>query len=441
MWFGTYSDGLYILKGKELLHYGKENGLLTNTSVTLTEDQNNKVWFGTQKGIYIFENYNLSDILTTDDGLMTDIIYALAAYKDKILIGTPDGLGIYSSDRFRFFTTTDGLASNDISSHKMIVRDNGTVFFATNYGFTKFNVDELLNRNTEYNFVLSEIIADDDLTSINYFNSGKDFTELVFPALTGRISFGFSPIDYSDLSFVYRYKYSLNGVESDWILNSHPFIDNYDCAPGQYKYTIQAKAFGGDWQTIDMISFFINYPFYRTSVFYGILILGIIISMISIFISRKKAEQDKIRNKYKTSSLSTEKRILLRDNLEKVISEKQLYKDPELTLQRLSEELGVSKEYISQVINSEFQQNFNDYINKKRILEATNLLKINGKEGLQILQIAYEVGFNNKSSFNNAFKKFMNVTPSEYRKLHTNTKKLRFTSTGSPNFRYHSLIK
>lgn len=64
--------------------------------------------------------------------------------------------------------------------------------------------------------------------------------------------------------------------------------------------------------------------------------------------------------------------------------------------------------------------NFFEYINSLRITEAMELLKDKGKSRLTIIEVAYQVGFNNKVSFNAAFKKQTGVTPTEYRKQHLN---------------------
>ncbi|WP_449397875.1 helix-turn-helix domain-containing protein [Chryseobacterium wanjuense] len=68
------------------------------------------------------------------------------------------------------------------------------------------------------------------------------------------------------------------------------------------------------------------------------------------------------------------------------------------------------------MINAGFQKNFFQYVNEYRIEHAKKLLKDNSKNKLSILGIAYESGFNSKTSFNTTFKKLTNQTPSEFKK-------------------------
>jgi AraC-like DNA-binding protein len=91
-----------------------------------------------------------------------------------------------------------------------------------------------------------------------------------------------------------------------------------------------------------------------------------------------------------------------------------IYLDPLLTLDRLAKKMNVSERILSQVINECAGKNFNDFINHYRINEAKSLIIRNSYTN--ILTVAYEVGFNSKSTFNTAFKKFTHMTPTEFRR-------------------------
>lgn len=120
--------------------------------------------------------------------------------------------------------------------------------------------------------------------------------------------------------------------------------------------------------------------------------------------------------KYKNSGLPKTLEIKLSKDLEKLMQNQQLYKLNDLKLETLAEKLNTNKHFISQVINEVYKVNFFEYINLKRIEEAKQLLRSMPKSDLNIIEVAYEVGFNNKGTFNSVFKKVTGLTPTEFRK-------------------------
>ncbi len=96
------------------------------------------------------------------------------------------------------------------------------------------------------------------------------------------------------------------------------------------------------------------------------------------------------------------------------MSEKKPYLQPEITLKRLSDELNVTPEYLSEVINNDLNKNFFDFINYYRVEEFKNQCKGESSKHLNIIGIAFNCGFNSKATFNRVFKKATGLTPSEY---------------------------
>ncbi len=122
------------------------------------------------------------------------------------------------------------------------------------------------------------------------------------------------------------------------------------------------------------------------------------------------------KEKYYKSALTEQQ---AEDNLAKLLKlmeEEKPYLDGELKLSDIAETLGISNNTLSQVINEKLQKNFYDFINDYRIATAQKLLLNPRKSHLTLLAIAFESGFNSKSSFNSVFKKQCQATPSEFRK-------------------------
>ena len=120
--------------------------------------------------------------------------------------------------------------------------------------------------------------------------------------------------------------------------------------------------------------------------------------------------------RYQRSTLTLERAGTYRQRLLDLMNSEKPYLDSELTLQKLAKAVAVSPHHLSQTINEQLNQNFIDFINAYRIEEAKRMLTDPSKKHYSILAVSEEVGFNSKSAFNTAFKKHVNMTPSEFRK-------------------------
>ena len=106
--------------------------------------------------------------------------------------------------------------------------------------------------------------------------------------------------------------------------------------------------------------------------------------------------------------------VRIRHELNKLMEEEKKYLDPELTLSETARILNTNTAYLSKVINEQGEMNFNNYINRYRIEDAKALLESGKQDFLTFEGIGKSCGFLSRSSFNKAFKKFTNLTPSEY---------------------------
>ncbi len=102
------------------------------------------------------------------------------------------------------------------------------------------------------------------------------------------------------------------------------------------------------------------------------------------------------------------------------VEEHRPYLDPQLTIQSLAHQVEMPVTELSVLINHKMGKHFFDFTNEYRIEEAKKLLKIEADQKLTVLEILYKVGFNSKSSFNTAFKKYTSMTPTQFRKSTVN---------------------
>lgn len=116
--------------------------------------------------------------------------------------------------------------------------------------------------------------------------------------------------------------------------------------------------------------------------------------------------------KYSRSALDKDRSAQIAIKIEEAMVASKLYLNSDLTLGDLAQAVGVMPNYVSQTLNETMGETFFDYINRKRIETAQVLLLESDRTAHDI---AYDVGFNARSSFYKAFRRVTGVTPSQYR--------------------------
>lgn len=130
-----------------------------------------------------------------------------------------------------------------------------------------------------------------------------------------------------------------------------------------------------------------------------------------LVLSEKTSEE-----KYQKSSMTDQSLKHVIEKLDGLIRIEKLYTNGDLKLTDVSDKLGLSSHAISQAINVAKGKRFTDYLNELRVEEAISLMRKLEYQDEKLLAIAIDSGFNNKTSFLNAFKKHVGKSPSEYRK-------------------------
>lgn len=121
--------------------------------------------------------------------------------------------------------------------------------------------------------------------------------------------------------------------------------------------------------------------------------------------------------KYEKNALTDSEKEEYIKKLKEYMDAHKPYLSPTLSLSDLANGLGMPSFALSQVLNLKAGQNFYEFINTYRIEESKRLLTQSSQNSKTILEILYQCGFNSKSVFNSAFKKYTGMTPSEFKKF------------------------
>jgi AraC-like DNA-binding protein len=99
--------------------------------------------------------------------------------------------------------------------------------------------------------------------------------------------------------------------------------------------------------------------------------------------------------------------------IQALMTDRQVYQDQDLTLNKLARKAGLSARQISEAINRASGKNVSQYVNEFRIAAACRLLTETEKS---VIEVMYAVGFQTKSNFNREFRRVTEITPLEWRK-------------------------
>jgi len=99
--------------------------------------------------------------------------------------------------------------------------------------------------------------------------------------------------------------------------------------------------------------------------------------------------------------------------LEDRLSRHEDHLNPDLKLGELADSIGTNSSVLSRVINTHYGKNFNDFINGRRCEAFRARLRTGEHQRHTLLSIALDCGFNSKSTFNRAFRKYAGISPGQ----------------------------
>ncbi|MBC2843690.1 AraC family transcriptional regulator [Winogradskyella flava] len=150
------------------------------------------------------------------------------------------------------------------------------------------------------------------------------------------------------------------------------------------------------------------------------LIFGVLIYIVS-FYNLKFPEIFKIpfpskdKNELKKKNTLDEKEIHKIESLVKAYFEiEKGYRRPELSLSILANEINTTTNKLSWVLNNIYKKAFYELVNEYRVADFSQRIHENKHKEFTLISIAFEVGFNSKSTFYKAFKEITEMTPTAY---------------------------
>lgn len=109
--------------------------------------------------------------------------------------------------------------------------------------------------------------------------------------------------------------------------------------------------------------------------------------------------------------------VLMKKKIDEIIIQGKKYRDPDYSAQKLADDLGISPFQLARLLKKEYGMAYSDIVLQLRVNEAKKHLLDPRKTNLQIEEIGLMVGFKNKVSFFQAFRKYEGGTPGKFRRI------------------------
>lgn len=387
IWLGTFNAGILRYKDGQFYPISIRNGLATDVIYNILEDERGDFWLTSDTGIHRVKKNDLNEIVEGKTERLNCISYGIS----------------------------DGMGSIECTHYKSSVLETskGEFWFASKKGISVLNPEKIKRRTLSPPNVVIEKI---DMGEQIFEGIGKEY---VFQD-SEKIGLFFTACSFAAPKRV-KFRYKLEGHDENWIQlesdeSREAFYANLD--PGSYVFRVSACNDEGIWNRNESrVSIKIRSYFTNTWMFRALLVMAVFVTGTGSYLVFRRRRL--LKNKRsKSPILDPGKTEQCLKHLGYLLEVKKIYKDEKISLQSLSEKLSIPPYQFSQIINTRLNKNFFDLINSFRIQEAKEQLTDPAKSQLTILEIAYDVGFNSKVSFNKAFKKFTKMTPSQFRKEH-----------------------
>ena len=395
IWFCFNKGGVLEIDSKLLQKQWVTSkiGLPENAPSSLIEDKNSNMWIGTQKGLFKINKAGEIHSYGYEDGLTGLIFCPQSATKD------PKGNLWWANEK-------------------------GLVTYNYNLNATNKSVPGLIFTDL---YINGSSYSTDTLNFIKQISTDK-YTINIKGKTNNNLDFRIAALNFHNTK-MNRYSYIMEDIDKTWSKPTENNVIFYKDLPvGEHTLKILASNNDGVWTSQPLeIEIRISPYFYENTLFIItviILLLGItfyytrshFVNIIEII--KKQFEDTKSKQiagtGQQTLKISKSKSNEIRSNLILFMNEKKPFLNQELKLADIALELDFSVHEISQVLNTQIQLNFSDFINSYRVEEVKERIASGLYSKYTVSAVAEQCGFNSKTTFYRAFKKSMGVSPAVY---------------------------
>ncbi len=318
LWYATENNLIGFIennKFKKPVFSGKE--ILPSSSIRcFAEDENGYLWAGTGgDGLLSFPLYQGDLKLKRYDhtnGLTSSNIYLLKFDNfNNLFVGSETGLDhiYFDAERkpkdIRHYSKGEGFTGIETCQNSVFKDADGTIWFGTINGLTKYNPANLVKNENEPVTTITDVkLFNITISQTEYKKFAGDWnviSGLELPFDQNNLSFDFTGINFSNPDAV-KYQWKLEGSDKDWSPATAQKNVNYsNLGSGHYTFMVKACNEDGVWNKQPVtFKFYISPPFWKSWWFIGIVIISLFAAVFSVFkwrVNRIKAKAEETQKK------------------------------------------------------------------------------------------------------------------------------------------------
>ncbi len=318
LWYATENNLIGFIennKFKKPVFSGKE--ILPSSSIRcFAEDENGYLWAGTGgDGLLSFPLYQGDLKLKRYDhtnGLTSSNIYLLKFDNfNNLFVGSETGLDhiYFDAERkpkdIRHYSKGEGFTGIETCQNSVFKDVDGTIWFGTINGLTKYNPANLVKNENEPVTTITDVkLFNITISQTEYKKFAGDWnviSGLELPFDQNNLSFDFTGINFSNPDAV-KYQWKLEGSDKDWSpVTAQKNVNYSNLGSGNYTFMVKACNEDGVWNKQPVtFKFYISPPFWKSWWFIGIIIISLFATIFSVFkwrVNRIKAKAEEMQKK------------------------------------------------------------------------------------------------------------------------------------------------
>jgi signal transduction histidine kinase/CheY-like chemotaxis protein/ligand-binding sensor domain-containing protein len=307
VWVGSFNGGVNIYNSKtkgfeQYLHTDDPTSLINNHVTSMHQDKQGNVWLGTYMGLSLWQEKTKNfRHYTIKDGLPGESVSAILEDDEgNLWLSTNKGISKFNPKKktFRNFSIEDGVQGAVFKPHSSLRTRDGVFYFGGVNGFNQFipnQIKEPINSSpiyiTGFQIFNKPVAISDDKNKTPLLQEISETKEIRLNYDQSVISFEFAALHYTGHQST-RYAYKLEGFDKDWNIGSKREATYTNLDPGEYVFQVTTIDNNDKWSDKKTeIHLTIVPPFWKTWIFYGLLIFGIGVILIGFYLWRINSVQ------------------------------------------------------------------------------------------------------------------------------------------------------